>query len=428
MNKIWLIIQREYSSRVKKKSFLLVTFLVPLFFIGAYALLFFLTKDSFENKHAQVQVLDESGFVRDGLRNNSNVTFINAIGTSEQAKNHISTAKKETYLLIVPKDVLNSQRIELYSSTKASFTIQEIISNQIEGIIRNQALKSAGIDINLLETIRPHVSISARELTAEGEKDSSTGAAMGIAISLSIIIYVALFLYGTQVMRGIIEEKTNRIIEVVISSVKPFQLMIGKIIGIGLVGLTQFALWIVLTLGLSSVTGTLMSPANDHKQGTEHVDQAGVSAKIMDAMKTVDFTRIIGYFLVFFIGGYMLYSALFAAVGSAVDNETETQQFTFPIIMPLLFTYILSFGVLINDPNGTLAIWLSMIPFTSPVAMLVRIPFGVSDWQILLSIVFLVAGFVFTTWVASRIYRVGILMYGKKASFKEIFKWFRYRS
>ena len=241
-------------------------------------------------------------------------------------------------------------------------------------------------------------------------------------------------------MRGIIEEKNNRIIEVIISSVKPFQLMMGKIIGIGLVGITQFLLWIVLSTTLMSVGGSFLPSPDETSQvmspssttvALDTVQQDNVSGnsavKALAMLDNIDITRVLVYFFLFFISGYLLYSALFAAVGSAVDSETETQQFLFPITMPLLFTYVLSFGVLINDPHGPVAVWLSMIPFTSPIAMLVRIPFGVPDWQIIVSLLLLAAGFIGTTWMAGRIYRVGILMYGKKASYRELIRWFRYR-
>jgi ABC-2 type transport system permease protein len=239
-------------------------------------------------------------------------------------------------------------------------------------------------------------------------------------------------------MRGVIEEKTSRIIEVIVSSVKPFQLMLGKILGIGAVGLTQFLLWIILSTGLSALASTYIS--NDSKAKTEqgikkdvnHPDMKEVNSgnkvqQFLNAADTINFPLIIGTFLFYFLGGYLLYSALFAAVGSAVDNETETQQFMMPITLPLIFTFIIGMNVIVNNPDSNLSFWMSMIPFTSPIAMMIRIPFGVPAWQIALSMVFLVIGFIFTTWVASRIYRVGILMYGKKVTYKELAKWFTYK-
>src|SRR5699024_5349177 len=237
----------------------------------------------------------------------------------------------------------------------------------------------------------------------------------------------------TQVLRGVIEEKTNRIVEVIISSVKPFELMMGKIVGIALVGLTQFLLWIVLSIGLFTV-GTTLFLNPESFQGLETAQMSSSMDSQMDTLpeniqeiiQAIDFPMILGSFALFFIGGYLLYSALFAAIGSAVDNETEANQFTLPVTMPLLLAYVLSFGVLVNDPHGPIAVWLSMIPLTSPIAMMVRIAFGVPIWEIAVSLTLLILGFILTTWIAGKIYRVGILMYGKKASFKEIFKWLKY--
>lgn len=439
MNKIVLIIQREYFSRVKKKSFLLVTFLVPLMMIGMYALMIFLTKNSFENNNSTVHVVDESGVFADKLESTDQLTYLVASGSMDQEKEKLIEAdNKKHFLLIIPKELGDRNTVELISSDKSGIGLNSSIARQLEQILRNQQLEESGIDLATLENIKPKFNVVSKELTADGVKDSSAFAAMGISMALAIIIYITLFIYGSQVMRGIIEEKNNRIVEVIISSVKPFQLMMGKIIGIGLVGLTQFLLWILLSAGLMALaTNFLVDPeaisqtmvAPGQQQTTEQVMQyqEGVGGDIMSALDTINLTQIAIMFVLYFLGGYLLYSALFAAVGSAVDNETETQQFMFPITIPLLFAYILSFGVLANDPHGTLAFWLSMIPLTSPIAMLVRIPFGVPEWQIAVSLILLIGGFILTTWIAGRIYRVGILMYGKKPSYKELVKWFRYK-
>ena len=300
--------------------------------------------------------------------------------------------------------------------------------------MRNKLLEDAGIDAATLDNIKPDLSVISKELTMEGEKDSSSGAAMAVGFAAAILIYMSLFIYGIQVMRGIIEEKTSRIVEIVISSVKPFQLMMGKIIGIGLVGLTQFLLWIILSGTLMTIATNVlfkdkMDVIKSEMPATQQAVpvQSGPGTDMIKAIQTVEWTYILPIFIIFFFGGYMLYSALFAAVGSAVDSDTETQQFMLPITLPLLFTYIMSFSFIVNNPDSSLSFWLSIIPFTSPIAMMVRLPFGVPAWQLALSIVLLIGGFIFTTWVASRIYRVGILMYGKKVSFKELGKWFMYQ-
>jgi ABC-2 type transport system permease protein len=438
MNKILLIIQREYLSRVKKKSFFWVTFLVPIFLIGIYALMIYLATNSYSNASAHIQVIDQTGNFAPYLENRKQLVFETITADPTEQKQKMIASESKSYLLVIPQNDDKKLDAELFSVETAGISVQSEISDQLTDIFRSHLIKASGIDLETLKSIQPQVQLSAKELSAAGEKDSSAGAAMIISMVLAILVYLSLFLYGAQVMRGIIEEKNNRIVEVIISSVKPFQLMFGKIIGIGLVGITQFLLWIILSSALmSGATALLVDKDQIEQQAQQNLSEEseavqvssnqGVGGKIMQNLNTLDFTRIISYFFCFFIGGYLLYSALFAAVGSAVDNETETQQFMMPITMPLLLAYMLSFAVLVNDPHGSLAVWLSMIPLTSPVAMMVRIPFGVPDWQIILSIVLLIAGFLLTTWVAARIYRVGILMYGKKASYKELAKWFKYK-
>lgn len=436
MHKIILIIKREYFSRVKKKSFLLMTFLVPLFFLGMWSGVIFLSiKDA--DTVTKINVIDDSGEFINKLESSNTLHFVNATSSPETEKEKINLENdKNQCLLIIPENIEESQKVELYSSGSVGLFTQEQISSQLNTILRGIQLNEAGIDTKLLEGIKPNIKISNKEITAEGEKDSNAGASMGISMFSSIIIYITLFIYGAQVMRGVIEEKNNRIVEIIISSVRPFQLMMGKIIGIGLVGLTQFILWIVLSGGLFTAATLLFdnsgSMANQMENFGASTPQATAAQSemlldVQQAISAINFPYIIGTFLFYFFGGYLLYSALFAAVGSAVDNETETQQFMLPITMPLLFTYMMSFSVLLKDPSGLMAFWLSMIPLTSPIAMLVRIPFGVPTWQLVLSMVLLVIGFLFSTWVAARIYRVGILMYGKKASYKELLKWFNYK-
>ncbi|HZH54604.1 MAG TPA: ABC transporter permease [Sphingobacteriaceae bacterium] len=430
MNKILLIIQREYLSRVKKKSFLMVTFLVPLFLIGIYALMIFLTANSFRNNQATIHVVDQSGVFEGRLESTDRITYIMTHDDMEAEKSRLAeTDESKQYLLIIPETLTDRFSVELLSPETPGMAVQNAVENHLEQALRDHRLEASGIDSATLSSIDPRISVAAKELTADGEKDSSTGATMGIAMFLSILIYMTLFIYGAQVMRGIIEEKQSRIVEVIISSVKPFQLMMGKIIGIGLVGLTQFILWILLSGGLMAIASNLFMDTEAVAEGMAAgaAYQEGTGGEIMGALDTIDLGAIAMWFLVYFLGGYLLYSALFAAVGSAVDNETETQQFMFPITMPLLLAYMLSFGVLINDPHGGVAFWLSMIPLTSPVAMLVRIPYGVPEWQILLSVALLIGGFIVATWFAARIYRVGILMYGKKVTYKELMKWFRYK-
>lgn len=438
MNKTLLIIQREYSSRVKKKSFLIMTFLVPLLIIGMYALIIVLSIKGGDNIPT-VEVIDKSGIFQNNLDDSKSVKFKSSDLTLEEAKNKV-VKNDDAFVLYIPSDIETGGNIEMFSQKKAGLSVISSIDRKLNDLMRVKMLKDAGIDAKTLENIKPNLSVVSKELTIEGEKDSSSAAAMAVGFAAAILIYLSLFIYGVQVMRGIIEEKTSRIVEVVISSVKPFQLMLGKIIGIGLVGLTQFLLWITLSAGLMTVSSSILLKDNMEKIQSEmpsKVQGASVTANpelnegpgqgVIKAIQTVEWTYILPVFIIFFLGGYMLYSALFAAVGSAVDNDTETQQFMMPITMPLLFTYIMAFSFIVNNPDSSLSFWLSIIPFTSPIAMMVRLPFGVPNWELALSIALLIGGFIFTTWVAARIYRVGILMYGKKVSFKELGKWFMYK-
>jgi ABC-2 type transport system permease protein len=437
MNKVLLIIQREYLSRVKKKSFLLLTFLVPALFLAMMFFVGYLTAKG-DNDVKEFKVLDQSGIFVNKLTNSSNLSFKYIEGDYQKAKDEVRK-EKSGFLLYISPNYIQDGGIEIVSEKKPSIGLVSDIERQMETILKNNKLIAAGIDTAVLNNSKVNVSIGAKQLTDEGEKDASVGATFIVGFVSSFLIYLSLFIYGAQVMRGVIEEKTSRIIEVIVSSVKPFQLMLGKILGIGAVGLTQFLLWIILSTGVSTVAANYFTSSNNQKEKIENtldgaqkeqLKAATSDNKIENAFKaaeTINFPYILGTFLFYFLGGYLIYSALFAAVGSAVDNETETQQFMLPITLPLIFTFILGMNVIVNAPDSPLAFWLSIIPFTSPIAMMIRIPYGVPAWQLILSMVLLVAGFIFTTWVASRIYRVGILMYGKKVTYKELVKWFNYK-
>jgi ABC-2 type transport system permease protein len=433
MNKVFLIIKREYLSRVKKKSFLILTFLVPSLFIAMYAAIFFIYQS--EDKSAkEFKVLDQSGLFKNEFKDNNSLKFEYITGDYQTNKSAIRK-EKEQFLLYIPADYLEGNSIEIISEKKPGFNLVNEVENQMENILQNRRLLDAGIDTSIIRNSKQNIAIQTKQLTEEGEKDANLGATYVVGFIASFLIYLALFIYGAQVMRGVIEEKTNRIIEVIVSSVKPFQLMMGKILGIGAVGLTQFLLWIILSAGISSIAGQLIIQDSNIVTQTEQLDKKqeitsntnSPAQQFFKAASTINFPYILGTFLFYFIGGYLVYSALFAAVGSAVDNETETQQFMFPITLPLIFTFIVGMNLIVNNPDSPLAFWLSIIPFTSPIAMMIRIPFGVPAWELALSMTLLIAGFIFTTWVASRIYRVGILMYGKKVTYKELAKWFSYK-
>lgn len=437
MHKTWLIIQREYTTRVRKRSFLLTTFLVPIFFIAMYVGVIFLTKKSFEDNHATVFVLDETGNYARRLKDSKALTLVSIDASLNEAIARVSNEKSDNGILLIPKDFEENRTVEILSIEKPNMLTQQEIKTQLDNILRADGYEKIGVNIAQINEIKADVQVAPKQITAEGDtQDSNTQIAMIIAMALAVLVYISLFLYGSQVMRGVIEEKSNRIVEVIISSVKPFQLMMGKIIGIGFVGLTQFVLWLGVSGILFAAASSLLANPSDFQEILSSGSAADINqlsqptpqtAKIVASLHSINFTELIFTFFVFFFGGYLIYSALFAAVGSAVESESEANQFTFPITMPLLLTYMLSFGVLVNDPNGTIATWLSFIPFTSPIAMIVRVPFGVPTWQIFASAILLIGGFLLTTWIAARIYRVGILMHGKKASFSELIKWFKYK-
>ncbi|WP_113653882.1 ABC transporter permease [Pedobacter namyangjuensis] len=444
MNKILLIIKREYFSRVKKKSFIVMTFLTPLLIAGIYGLIGYFTYTGIKDTHDKIGVVSANKTLTTKLTSSKNVDYKYLNQSLDDAK--LALAKEDyDYILYLPEFTLNEPKgIELFGKKQAGLSINRRISDDLEEIIRNQKLQESGISQGDLDKLKTNVDIETKKITADTgkEESSSAGASTIIAFIAGVLMFMFIMLYGIQVMRGVIEEKTSRIIEVMISSVKPFQLMMGKIIGIALVGLTQFVLWIVLTFTISTVVATVFIDKEDVKKvantataknelatGTDAVSTAqGPLADIQKSLAGLEVGKIVTVFIFFFLGGYLFYSALYAAIGSAVDSETETQQFMMPVMMPLLLGYALSLSVVTNDPYGDIAFWISMIPFTSPIAMVVRLPYGVPAWELALSMAILVAGFVLTVWVASRIYRVGILMYGKKTTFKEMFKWFTYKN
>ncbi len=415
MNKILLIIQREYITRVRKKAFIIMIFVVPGLILAMGGVIGLIAKDSNElSDQAVVKVVDASGLFAGKFHDEKNLKFETTTQPIAVVK---AECKKDESLsaLQIPVDYTRKDAVEIFSKKKPGITLTEKIENQMNAIAVSNGMIKNHIDTAVLHSVKSDISLNAIEITETGDSKSNLGANIGVGIACAILIYLCLFIYGAQVMRGVIEEKTNRIIEVIISSVKPFQLMMGKIIGVGLVGLTQFGAWIILSIISTKIVGHTIAST------------PGGLMSSLSVLQTIPFGKVLGCFIFYFLAGYLLYSALFAAVGSAVDSETETQQFMFPITLPLLFTYILSVSILFRAPDSPLAVWLSIIPFTSPVAMMLRLPFGVPTWQLALSMSLLVLCFLFATYVAARIYRVGILMYGKKASYKELVKWFFYK-
>lgn len=440
MNKILLIIQREYLSRVKKKSFLVVTFAVPVLFMGMMALMVYLTiNQSGLSDKKKVKVVDEMGWYANKLNNSTTIDYTYDPNFTKAKQSFIKDGYD--YLLYIPP---NNGDVQLLGEKTPGALHTSAIEDELSRVARTRRLGEAHIDSSLLAAAQMPVKVKPKQVNEKGVQDVHIWASYGVGLLCAFLIYISLLLYGAQVMRGVIEEKVSRIIEVIISSVKPFQLMLGKIIGVGMVGLTQFIMWIALSLVLSAVGGSFMAGSSfgaaknvqamqtvGHQvsAGSAHADRMaeGGAEGILQSLNSLPGGTIVGCFLFYFLFGYLIYSALFAAVGSAVDNETETQQFMLPLTLPLIFTIFISQTVIVNNPDSALSVWLSMIPFTSPIAMMIRIPFGVPWPQIAASMLFMVLGFLVTTWVASRIYRVGILMYGKKASYKELAKWFMYK-
>jgi len=420
MNKIWLIISREYLVRVKKKSFIVMTILGPILMA---ALLVTPTILSMQDQQNRLVALSEK-----------NIEFLEPLNKIENTKFTVITDEE---LELLKKDfsqteyyaVLDKDKDQFYllSDQQISLSVKRSIADKIEKIIERNKLKLAGIDLKVLESSVTEINIQTKIITLDGENiNSSTEGSMGIGFITGILIYMFIFMYGTMVMRGVIEEKTNRIVEVIISSVKPFQLMMGKIIGVALVGLTQFILWIVLTMALAALAELLLFNPNELISQANSAENTEIMSKITNLIGGINFMQIILCFIFYFISGYLLYSSLFAAVGSAVDAEADTQQFVVPITVPLLLAIMLIQPVM-DNPDGTLAFWMSMIPFTSPVIMMVRLPFGVENWELFISMLSIITGFVATTFLAAKIYRTGILMYGKKISYKELWKWLSYK-
>ena len=400
--------------------------------------LIMLRSEKMESKKAIV-VLDESGMFEGKIENTDANTFI-----YENENANIDSLKKFVFdgiydaFLYIPSTSLNIPvNAKLYSDKQIPMTLSSHIEREMKQVVEHQKLLASGIDPDIVKASKTSINVSTIRMDEEsGEKTSYAELEYIIGLVLALVIYFAIFLFSNQVLRGVIEEKTNRIIEVIISSVKPFELMMGKIVGIALVGLTQFLLWIVLTIGIYLVaSGILIGPEVMSPSGTvmtEEISQIAETTEGQDIMleavnmvQSINFGAILWSFLFYFVFGYLLYAAMFAAIGGMVDNETDSNQFSTVVSLPLIVAIVCS-TAMVNNPDSSLGLWLSMIPFTSPISMMIRIPFGVPYWQVAVSLILLILTFILITWLAGKIYRTGILMYGKKPSFKEIWKWLRY--
>lgn len=446
MNKIGLIIQREFLTRVKKKSFIIMTLLTPIL-MGALMILPGLLASMGDTSLKKIAVVDRTHMFVNKFENTDKFSFIYIQDKDfENYKANMADKGVDAILVINDGIVSNPKAATIYSNEDVSMEMSDNIESRMEDLIKTEKLRSFNIENldEVLEKVKTSVNLNTIKLDESGnEKETNTVVIMGIAYLFGFLMYMFIFMFGSQVMRGVIEEKTNRIVEVIISSVKPMQLMMGKIIGVAAVGLVQFTIWVLLSIGIfigvksyimqpdkQTVTvQSVMSPAGSQHLGAQTDDLADVTEDLSEGGKIMNsiserIVPILFYFVIFFIGGYLLYSSLFAAIGAAVDNETETQQFLLPITIPLIIALVVMMHTFQN-PNSAMSFWFSIIPFTSPIIMMARVPFEIPTWEIWLSIVVLYATIVATIWVSAKIYRTGILMYGKKTSFKELAKWIR---
>jgi len=417
MNKVLLVIQREYLARVKKKSFLIATLLTPLIFPAIMAVFVWIAVEEKENQSLRViEVVDETGLFF--MESSEQYAFSSSGKSLEEAKALVT--KEERYgVLYLPKMELSAPQ-----------GLEGALKRKIE----DQRLYAKGIDPTVLKEIRTEVKVQSLTLGEAGEEkitDSTVNYALGFLSG--ILIYLFIFIYGNQIMQGVIEEKSTRIVEILVSSLRPFQLMMGKIVGIGAVGLTQFLIWVLLISTLSTVVMGVLGMQMPQQQAMEMANPElmdaspapGQLGEILQVIQGIDFVSLVAAFVFYFLGGYLLYGALFAAVGAAVDAPSDAQQFMFPITIPLLVGYMGLFVFVLQDPSSSTSFWLSIIPLTSPIAMMGRISYGVPYWELGLSMGLLVLGFLGTTWLAAKIYRIGILMHGTKPSYKVLWKWLR---
>jgi ABC-2 type transport system permease protein len=463
-SKFLLIAQREYLSRVRKKAFIVLTLAVPLLLV-AFGFIIAKMASSDNDTTDVIEVRDDSGLnVASRLVNTPQLRFETTTGTLADAKKGFQQAKHDG-LVYLPAglDVEKPTGVQFFGKGNISLKKQSAVESALNKAFSDLKMQKSGLTQDQLDRLRSKVDLQAVSLDETGkEANSNALATSGMSYALALAIYMFIFIYGVQIMRGVGEEKSSRIMEVMLSSVKPFDLMMGKIVGIAAVGLTQFLLWGVLSFGVSSVVLPMLTgkdkPKTEVAAGTpapgatavvtadddeprsagaqfdRGVDQQTAQASnpagrfsFFSTLAALPLGTILFGFIVYFLGGYLLYGALFGAVGAAVDDQTDTQQFMFPITMPLILSYIVGVSVILRNPDGPVAFWMSMFPLTSPIAMVIRLPFGVPMWQLALSIFLLILGFLGAVWVAARIYRVGILMYGKKVTYKELGKWMFYK-
>ena len=434
MNHLPLIIKREYLAKVKNKSFILMTFLSPLFIVALLSLIAYLTSVNNE-KVRTISVLDESGILSEAFISSDQILYESLNGMDLEDAKTTSNSNKAYGLLHVPDLALEdvSEKIKFYSKESPSLSLISSLESKIEKRIGELKLKKMGVDLSKISASKTYVNINQEDF--EGVKTSKAGSFLKLIFGAAAgyLLFMFIIIYGNLIMRSVIEEKSSRIIEVIISSVKPIQLMLVKIFGTSLAGITQFAIWVILiailSFAASNFFGIDLSANPQQEMMTAAVSDVNANSELqalIAELHSLPLINLIVAFVLFFVGGYLLYSSLYAAIGAAVDNETDTQQFLMPVVILLVVGFYVGFFTALEDPHGTISVVFSYIPFTSPIVMLIRIPFGVPIWEQILSLSVLIFSFLVTVWIAAKIYRVGILMHGKKPSYKDLIKWLKY--
>ena len=431
MRNLRLIIHREYLARVRNKTFIIMTFLSPLIFVGMIMLIAYLSMlNSTEQKI--IGIHDESGIFAAEFKDAEQVQYLDYSNRSlVEARQEV--LENQYFGLIHISDIQSNfgkPEVQFFGKDTPGFGTVENIEKTISDKLTREHLIAKGIDISEIDKARAEINVEIQNFAGEHSSKMSNYIKMFFGGAAGYLLMMFIIIYGNMVMRSVIEEKSNRIIEIIVSSVKPFQLLLGKVLGTSLAGITQFTVWVilgsVLLIGVSSFLGidpsAAQTPATEALKGAA---QPEINQLVIDILK-LPYASLLTFFLIYFIGGYFLYSAIYAAIGAAVDSETDTQQFMFPIILPLVLGIYVGFFSVVENPHGTVSTIFSMIPFTSPIVMLMRIPFGVPWWEIVISISILIATNFGILWLSAKIYRVGILMYGKKPTYKELYKWLKY--
>ena len=435
MNHTRLIIEREYLTQVKNKKFIIITLLIPFLIVGGGLFISFLANynsDSIKN----ISVVDNSGVLENSLLSSETTTFSFLEDLNEEEAKLISQDRNDDGLIFIPKIesatnidyVALSESIKFISEEAPTITMINSIESKLEEILTNLNYTSVGLDVNTIEESKIYLSIFQESFEGEETTKIDSGMKVIFGLILGLLLYMFVFVYGSMILRSVLEEKTSRIVEIIISSVKPTQLMLGKIIGTSLVAFTQIFIWIALSLAISTLASSFMGVSSSELNSVDLNDAqvASVLDSALTAIFNLPLLNILIAFILFFISGLFLYGSLFAAVGAAVDSETDANQFMLPLSMPLIIGLYVGMFTVQEDPSGTIPTIFSHIPFTSPIVMMMRIPYGVPIYEQIISLSILIATFFGTVWFAAKIYRVGILMYGQKPSYKDLYKWLKY--